>query len=278
VSRDGKRVAYQIDDGKDSSIWIYELSGAAAPRRLTLPGTGTNRYPIWSTDNEHVAFQSDREGDLGIWWQRADGNGAAERLTKPEKGISHIPDSWSPDRQRFSFTSVKDNSVAVWVYSLVDKKATVFAEIPGSGVGRSVFSPDGKWIAYQVTDGNGTHNFIQTYPPTATKYQQPQDGNDHHPAFSPDGKELFYIGGAGIFGSVRITTQPSLSFGSPVRAPRSGFQTQSGTFVRTYDVLPDGKHFIGVVTAGQAQVGQGSAQIQVVLNWFEDLKQRVPVP
>jgi len=278
VSRDGKRVAYQIDDGKDSSIWIYELSGAAAPRRLTLPGTGTNRYPIWSSDNARVAFQSDREGDLGIWWQRADGNGAAERLTKPEKGISHIPDSWSPDGQRFSFTAVKDNTSAVWTYSLPDKKATVFAEVPGSSAGRSVFSPDGKWIAYQVNDGQATHNFIQTYPPTATKYQQPQDGNDHHPVFSPDGKELFYIGGAGIFGSVRITTQPSLSFGGPVRAPRSGFQTQGGTFVRTYDVLPDGKRFIGVVTAGQAQSSAAAPQIQVVLNWFEDLKQRVPVP
>lgn len=46
VSRDGKRVAYQVDDGKESSIWIYELSGATAPRRLTLAGTGANRGPI----------------------------------------------------------------------------------------------------------------------------------------------------------------------------------------------------------------------------------------
>jgi serine/threonine-protein kinase len=119
---------------------------------------------------------------------------------------------------------------------------------------------------------------MKTYPPTATTYQLPQDGNDHHPVFSPDGQELFYVGGAGIFGSVRITTQPSLSFGSPVRALRSGFATQSGASVRTYDVLPDGKRFVGVVNAGQAQIGQASAQIQVVLNWFEDLKQRVPVP
>src|SRR5262249_3274759 len=75
VSRDGKLVAYQAEEGKDSSVWIWELSGAAAPRRLTLPGTGSNRYPIWSAESQRVAFQSDREGDLGIWWQRADGNG-----------------------------------------------------------------------------------------------------------------------------------------------------------------------------------------------------------
>ena len=40
VSKDGKRVAYQIDDGTESSIWVWELAGATAPRRLTLPGHG----------------------------------------------------------------------------------------------------------------------------------------------------------------------------------------------------------------------------------------------
>jgi serine/threonine-protein kinase len=277
VSGDGKRIVYQIDDGKEASIWIYELSGTAAPRRLTLPGTGANRYPIWSSDGERIAFQSDREGGLGIFWQRADGNGAAERLTKPEKGVSHIPDSWSPDGQRFSFTVVKDNTSSVWIYSLRDQKATPFAEVPGSSVGRSVFSPDGRWLAYQVSDSRQlTRNFVQTYPPTATKYQLPQDQDDHHPLWSPDGKELFYSAGPGLFGSVSVRTQPSVSFGTPVRAPRVAFYMQAPPFVRTYDILPDGKHFIGVVPAG-TQTGQTAAQIQVVLNWFEDVKQRAPV-
>jgi hypothetical protein len=60
-------------------------------------------------------------------------------------------------------------------------------------------------------------------------------------------------------------------------APRSGFTTAVPASVRTYDILPDGKHFIGVVPAGQAQTGAASApQIQVVLNWFEDVTQRAP--
>ena len=64
-----------------------------------------------------------------------------------------------------------------------------------------------------------------------------------------------------------------------MRATKSGFTTAVPTSVRTYDILPDGKHFIGVVPAGQARSGPASApQIQVVLNWFEDVKQRVPVP
>jgi hypothetical protein len=72
-----------------------------------------------------------------------------------------------------------------------------------------------------------------------------------------------------------VTTRPSVSFGSPVRAPRAGLNTAAPGTARPYDILPDGQHFIGVVPAAQAQSG-GATQIQVVLNWFEDVKQRVP--
>jgi hypothetical protein len=84
---DGNRVAVSTDDARDMNVWIVDVSGAAAPRQLTL--VGTNRYPVWSVDGERVAFQSDREGDLGIFSQRADGTGTAERLTKPDQGGPH---------------------------------------------------------------------------------------------------------------------------------------------------------------------------------------------
>ena len=76
-------------------MWIYDVSGASAMRRLTLGGR--NRVPVWSADGQRVAFQSDRDGDLGLFWQRADGTTPAERLTKPDKDTAHVPESWSPD-------------------------------------------------------------------------------------------------------------------------------------------------------------------------------------
>lgn len=79
-------------------MWIYDLSGATAMRRLTLGSR--NRVPVWSADGEHVAFQSERESDLAIWWQRADGTTPAEGLTKPDKDTANVPESWSPDGWR----------------------------------------------------------------------------------------------------------------------------------------------------------------------------------
>ena len=73
MSPDGKQLAVDSNDGKGDNVWIYDLSGASAIRRLTFEGQ--NRFPAWSADSQRVAFQSDREGDLGIFWQRADGTG-----------------------------------------------------------------------------------------------------------------------------------------------------------------------------------------------------------
>jgi Tol biopolymer transport system component len=273
-------VAYGTDDGKEANVWIYDLSGATAPRKLTFGGA--NRYPIWTADGERVAFQSDREGDTAIWWQRADGNGVPERLTKPEKGTAHTPDSWSPDNQNFLFSVNNNNTAAAWVFSLKDKKATLFAEVPSSFAGRSVFSPDGHWVAYQVLESGETRVYVQPFPATGAKYQVPPDGNTHHPVWSPDGKELFYIPGNGRLDSVSFSALPSPAFGPPVPMPKgSGVATREPGAIRSFDILPNGK-FIGVVRPDQVQAGSGSGsaatpQIQVVLNWFEELKQRVPV-
>ena len=289
VSPDGKRVAFGTDDGKEAIVWIYDLSGTSPMRRLTFGGA--NRYPIWSADGQRVAFQSDREGDLSIFWQRADFTGTAERLTKADKAVAHIPDSWSPDGMRFSFTAAKGGSSAVWIFSLGDKKATVFAEAPSALLGRSAFSPDGRWVAYQSNELGAkrlfsvsqirTDVFVRPFPPTADKYQismrSGSNDTNHHPFWSPDGKELFYIPRANEVLAVNVTTRPSFAFGNPVSVLQ-GFAGAGPDAIRTIDAMPDGKGLIGIVPAEQSQSESSSApRIQIVLNWFEDLKLRVPV-
>ena len=273
ASKDGKWVAYQIGEPKETGIWIWKLDGSSAPRRLTLPGTGENQFPVWSADSQWVAFQSNREGDLAIWWQRADGSGAAERLTRPGAGIAHVPDSWSSDGQTLSFTQQSGNSAEVWTLSLREKKTTLFASVPGALVGCSVFSPDGRWIAYQVFD----RIYVRPFPPTAAAYMAPSQGDAHHPAWSVDGKSIFYVAGAMQAGSTGFTAQPSVAFGTPLPAHQSGFGTLPPSGIRPYDVLADGKHFIGLVSSDRNPSGaRASQEIQVVLNWLEEIKERLP--
>jgi Tol biopolymer transport system component len=63
-----------------------------------------------------------------------------------DKGVSHIPDSWSPDGETLAFSAARSESSVLWLLSVRDKKATVFADGPESDFGRTVFRPtDDGW-------------------------------------------------------------------------------------------------------------------------------------
>ena len=279
ISPDGKRVAFDTDDGKEAIVWIYDLAGTSSMRRLTFGQK--NRFPIWSGDGQRIAFQSDREGDLGIFWQRADGTGTAERLTRPEQGTSHVPESWSPDGKRFLFAATKGSSISLWAFVLEDRKATPFGDVQSRNPINAVFSPDGRWVAYYSNETGRDAIYVQPFPLTGTKYQIPKNDpgqNDHHPVWSSDGKELFYIPALGALAAISVTTRPDFSFGNPVAVPRK-FSTGNSApeSMRNYDLTPDGK-ILGLVDASeQTQSGNSNApEFRVVLNWFEELKAKVP--
>jgi len=276
VSPDGKRLAVARDDDKEATVWIYDLSGKRAMQRLT--SAGNNRFPIWTSDSQRLAFQSDRDGDLAIFWQSADG-GVAERLTRPAPGESHAPESWSPKGDSFLFSITKGSDVSLWTFSLREGKATPFGAVHSSNPTNAAFSPDGNWVAYASAErGIGTI-YVQPFPATGIKYQLFAKGSDspHHPRWSPDGRELFYDANQKVTGfeAVSVTTHPTLAFGNAVTVPKLFLMAGAG--LRTpYDVAPDGR-LVGRITAGQmAHIRSQADQIQLVLNWFEDLKARVP--
>jgi hypothetical protein len=74
-----------------------------------------------------------------------------------------------------------------------------------------------------------------------------------------------------------LATQPTFTFGNPVAVPRGRLQLFGGLNVpRRFDIGPD-RGIIGVVDSIQTPSGALAApRIEVVLNWFEELKARVP--
>ena len=92
--------------------------------------------------------------------------------------------------------------------------------------------------------------------------------------WSPDGKELFFNPAPGQHRGVSVTTRPTVAFGNPVNFPRP-WVTFGAAYARECDITPDGR-FLGVVATSQKESGETMDQIEVVLNWHEELKQRVP--
>jgi hypothetical protein len=95
--------------------------------------------------------------------------------------------------------------------------------------------------------------------------------------WSPDGKELLFVPRIFGFEAVSVTTQPTFAFGNAVPIPRP-FRVGAPNSRTPFDMMPDGR-ILGLVTPGLTDTitpTSGSRQIQVVLNWFEELKAQLP--
>ncbi len=277
ASPDGKRIAVERNDGKEALILLYDLLGTRSLRRL--PAAGRNRYPIWNADGSRVVFQSDSGGDLGIFSQTLDGAGPPERLTTANPGESHIPESWQPRGDVLLYSVLKGSEYALWTYSARDRRAAAFGAVRSAVPIDAVFSPNGKWVAYTsaTTRNDLATVHVQPFPSTGERHQiertLPSDV-PHHPAWSPDGTELFFNQRAGLFSVVGVTTSPALAFGHPVNVPRR-FITGPPSMPRAFDVMPDGR-LLAVISSGADRSVSDDMQINVVMNWFEELKARIP--
>jgi eukaryotic-like serine/threonine-protein kinase len=273
LSPDGRQVAVGTDDGKDANVWVYDLESAGSLRRLTFGGR--NEYPIWTRDGRFITFQSDRDGDKAVFSQPADGSGAAQRLSRPEAGGAHRPESWSSDGKTLSMNVLDTGDESVWTITTASgTKPTPFADSPAVEK-HSAFSPDGRWVAYMSNTDGDSAIYIQPFPPTGAKYQVTTSGRT--PAWSPDGKELFFHAvGLNRFVVVDIRAEHGLTVGLPVPLPID--DAIHPLAQRNYDVTPDGKQLL-IVLPAQAQTAAGRrvpAQINMVLNWFEELTTRAP--
>ena len=278
VSLDGKWAAFERQDGSNADIWLFELSGTSAIRRLTFGGK--SRAPVWAGDSQSIVFQSDREGGAGMFLQRADGSGAAEQLTKPEAGVVHIPQALSPDAAHLLFTVVKDGQYSLWILAMKDRRASPFASVQSRLLVEAAFSPDGRWVAYHVfrpDEGRGSiaDSFVQPFPPTGATYQVPVEIGSAHPVWSRSGDEIFAGIAANRDAVIPVKTTPRFAFGQPVELARGARLAGVVFGRRNADVMPDAR-MLGVIYASSAQSASlGTPQIAVVLNWFDELRQRV---
>jgi Tol biopolymer transport system component len=268
---------------QEQQIWLYDLSRDALTR-LTFEGHA-NSNPVWTPDGKRVTFQSTKEGPTNIFWQLADGSGGLERLTTSE--YLNAPTSWSPDGNLLAFHEINPTTQRdIWVLRMADPS-------PGSGQALSVgsgqvrkpqpflrtpfneadaqFSPDGRWLAYESDQSGRQEIYVQPFPGPGGKWQVSTDGGSE-PVWNRNGRELFYRSGDKMM-EVDIATQPGFTAGTP----RMLFEKQyekAPIPVSAYDVSPDGQRFLMVKSSEQAQAAP--TQINVVLNWFEELKQKVP--
>jgi serine/threonine-protein kinase len=266
LSPDGRQVAVGIVE-QETQVWLYDLSRETLTR-LTFEGS-TNNNSVWTPDGKRIAFSSNKEGPSNVFWQLADGSGGRERLTPGQ--YVHIPISWSPDGQLLAFIEANPTTQRdIWVLRMGDRKAQPFLQTPFDE-SVPLFSPDGRWLAYISNESGRYEIYVQPYPGPGGKSQISTDGGTE-PAWNPNGRELFYRSGDKMM-AVDIATQPSFAAGKP-RMLFEGQYVRTPATATNYDVSPDGQRFLMLKPSDQALAVP--TQINVVLNWFEELKRRAP--
>jgi WD40 repeat protein len=283
-SPDGKRLAVNVLTGGNLDVWVYELERDIMTRLTFTPGY--DGFPVWSPDGKHIVFRSDRGGSSGnLYWMRADGAGEAVRLT--ESKYQQLPFSLSPDGKRLAFMelSSKTNNFDLWTLPLAEVETDhpkvgrpePFLETPFSKWA-AMISPDGHWLAYQSAESGNNEVYVRRFPGPGERWQISTDGEGlgsrwtpsaarRNPIWSRKRHELFYRSREGMMvasyaanGETFVATKPRLW----------AEKRDLGDF----DLAPDGRRF--AIVQAEATEPKGPSQVTLLLNFFDDLRRRVP--
>jgi dipeptidyl aminopeptidase/acylaminoacyl peptidase len=196
-----------------------------------------------------------------------------------------VPQSWSPDGRYLLYDTLTDSVVnpgrgrgprSLTILNVAVKTSMPFGDVRSADATSATFSPDGQWVAYTVSaQAMGTRTYVQPFPATGTQYEIGVGG---HPVWSPDGSSLLVSPGPGQFRSVSVTTKPTFAAGNPVPAQRAPLASSALAAVgnREYDIGRNGK-VVGLIETGiNANTPASASQMQIVLNWTEELKRLVP--
>ena len=111
---------------------------------------------------------------------------------------------------------------------------------------------------------------MQAFPGPGGKWQISTDGGGEL-VWARSGRELFYRNGDKMM-VVPVQTQGMFTPGKPQLLFQAPFEVMDG-FRPNFDVTPDGQRFLMIKDAAP---DSAPTQINVVLNWFEELKRRDP--
>ena len=137
------------------------------------------------------------------------------------------------------------------------------------------FSPNGRYVAYQSDESGRDEVYVRPFPQVDRGRWQISTAGGTRPAWARSGRELFYLDASNTLTTVPVQTSGStFSAGKPAKVFDTKYAEPNPA--RHYDVSPDGQRFLMLKAARAGDPNATPASMVVVLNWFEELKQRVP--
>jgi len=276
ISPDGKQILFTLrTTGQPGRAAIYDLEPGSFSL-LAFEEAGINGT-IWTPDGKWITFGSNLGGEQNVYRQLADRSAVPEQLTTLTGELATQPASWSPDGRVLTYSRRTANP-RIWDIFILNREESEEPQplivSPDNHACCAVFSPDGKWLAYVSAErGSSTQVYVRPYPGPDVKFLVSEEAEGGgQPVWSPDGRELFYRSGNRMM-VVSVQTEPTFRAGrAAVLFEGSYRSTPVPAGLQYYDISPDGQRFLMI------RRDEAPAHINVVLNWFEELKRLVPTP
>ena len=267
-SPNGRSIAYS----GGGRIWVWDRESGANPPITTQ---GNADFSFWSRDGRYVYFSpilNLRDGFRTL----ADGSGEPERLFRRD-GLQVLLAESLDGTQLLVVEPTVDRGEDLLILTLGPDSA-VFTDylVAPWEEGFGTISPDGGRVAY-VSNESGIHEvYVRAFPQPVGQLQV-SEGGGTDPVWAPDGSAVYYLGGSAVWraelGDGGVRERRMLFEGSWVTRPE-------GAPVSNWDVHPDGTSFVFVrypgTQAADADAGAPVVQIEVVVNWFEELNAAIP--
>jgi serine/threonine-protein kinase len=259
----------------ERGLYVCDLTrGTLRP----LVRDGESGAPEWFPDGRRVAFAWLRDGRRTLAAQTADGRAQARVLVSGE----FFPSSFTPDGRQLAVSRGRED---IFIVTVEDGQARVQSLIATPYTESwAAFSPDGRWLAY-ASNASASGRFevyVQPYPGPGRTEQVSVDGG-RGPAWHASGRELFFVTDSDATGRGWMMAA-DFAAGSPPRIgrPHRLFEFSNGDLAldcfptRCFDVAPDGQRFYAVANAATTAPLPVTTHINLILNWFDELKAKVP--
>ena len=284
ISPDGTRIALVIGSTLPVSdpppdIYVYDLKTENLTQLTFNPQPDDG--PVWSRDGSRIFYRAYKDGVASVAAVSADG-GTPEMLARSESGNNPLAWSVSADGDTLLLidaVSLQDVNIARLG---IDKDKTVKPLLDlTENLAEPSLSPNGQWLVYdEFRDPSGADVEVDIRPFPDVRQQRRPVAPGMNPVFSPDGSEIFFFDGTGL-STVSAQYSP-FRVGSPSKLFRGqywyGVAGPTGGLGRAWDVDPKNDRFLMITMPNAEGAGGPTAQpeIDVVVNWLEELKQRVP--
>jgi Tol biopolymer transport system component len=241
-SPSGDRIAMEAQIGRHPRIWVYDLNRGT---NTAVTFDGVARYPSWHPRQNKLLFSYLPPGTLGrhLYEVPADGSGSQSKVFSIPR-LDDIRDIfegvWMPDERHLIVrTTSPTRGRDIWVGTAMTDSIRELARMPADERAVAV-SPNGRWVAY--TSDESTQSEIYVRSTTGPGKWQVSRNSGTEPAWSRDGRELFYRDAQSLV-AVSVETE-SATF--VARTSRSLFADIAFTHSpdhTTYDVDPTGRWF-----------------------------------